>query len=545
MDLFELIGFESNEEEKKSEEKKTPVKKKGVKKTTTKSSTNKKVKLPIRVIGTGIRRELLDTQFKGNDEVELSDIVNYLYTLYPYIKDACQVIYDEKSQMLVVCDERDKAVEKVDISLESLVGVIVGVGDARVQFTNADFGSDNVSSAEIISRWIENYPEYSDCKVVYCEKEHFLYPILNNYVESGQNIKLPVKIGDIGYETKYTCHDFEDEPAEVTVKEIINRYEEDNCSIHYEACELLYAFNAEVNHIVPMFSKKNVGKVATVQYIKLPVKVCVCHTSAGFIEFTPEDFGGKESVTMDDVKNELQKIYKIYKQKRCDFIYIEQDNAIVTHIYNSTKGAADFFKSEEELNEKITNSEFFIGFIEKVFMGQRRIARVEKNLIGTFISAKETFKRHGMYRTIIEEEEDVLKEFNFLLPRIPVSFLYDTIVYFRKDLKNEAMVQIYYNKKNKEYFIYKPKIRHVGKGYIEVERNLELDESTDFVLVLDIHSHNTMGAFFSTIDNEDELETRLFGVIGCLDKEQVSLKFRAGANGCFKDLEVKDIFEIV
>ena len=31
---------------------------------------------------------------------------------------------------------------------------------------------------------------------------------------------------------------------------------------------------------------------------------------------------------------------------------------------------------------------------------------------------------------------------------------------------------------------------------------------------MDIHSHNTMGAFWSGTDNADEKETRLFGVLG-------------------------------
>jgi hypothetical protein len=51
-----------------------------------------------------------------------------------------------------------------------------------------------------------------------------------------------------------------------------------------------------------------------------------------------------------------------------------------------------------------------------------------------------------------------------------------------------------------------------------------------------------MPAIFSEIDDEDEVYTGLFGVIGDLDKKTISMSFRAGMEGKFKSLYYADIF---
>ena len=44
----------------------------------------------------------------------------------------------------------------------------------------------------------------------------------------------------------------------------------------------------------------------------------------------------------------------------------------------------------------------------------------------------------------------------------------------------------------------------------------EQDENN--VLVMEIHSHNDMAAFFSLQDDKDEKRTGIYGVVGGLDK---------------------------
>ncbi len=60
-------------------------------------------------------------------------------------------------------------------------------------------------------------------------------------------------------------------------------------------------------------------------------------------------------------------------------------------------------------------------------------------------------------------------------------------------------------------------------------------------LVMDMHSHGRIQAFFSGQDDRDEKGTRLFLVAGNLyDEPQVLV--RAGITGRFVDLDIRDIF---
>ena len=75
----------------------------------------------------------------------------------------------------------------------------------------------------------------------------------------------------------------------------------------------------------------------------------------------------------------------------------------------------------------------------------------------------------------------------------------------------------------------------VGPGHVKVNLpTLEEDEH----MVMDLHSHGLTDAFFSRTDNKDDAEVRLkiAGVIGNLDKPEVTTSFRLCANGVFVPL---------
>ena len=61
---------------------------------------------------------------------------------------------------------------------------------------------------------------------------------------------------------------------------------------------------------------------------------------------------------------------------------------------------------------------------------------------------------------------------------------------------------------------------------------------------MDIHSHASFHAFFSSTDNEDEKGIRLYMVIGNLDQPKCSFKIRAGMAGTFGDMALADVFSM-
>lgn len=62
--------------------------------------------------------------------------------------------------------------------------------------------------------------------------------------------------------------------------------------------------------------------------------------------------------------------------------------------------------------------------------------------------------------------------------------------------------------------------------------------------MMDAHSHGAMGAFFSSVDDHDEKGTRLFMVLGRLNREKPECRLRAGIAGFYKDLRLADVFEM-
>jgi len=61
-------------------------------------------------------------------------------------------------------------------------------------------------------------------------------------------------------------------------------------------------------------------------------------------------------------------------------------------------------------------------------------------------------------------------------------------------------------------------------------------------VVLEIHSHGHMGAWFSGTDNIDETGLKLYGVIGKLNATPI-VKLRIGAYGYFKELSWSEVFD--
>lgn len=158
--------------------------------------------------------------------------------------------------------------------------------------------------------------------------------------------------------------------------------------------------------------------------------------------------------------------------------------------------------------------------------------------LGTFIFHKQ--KMDMPYATLTCEPSFVLK-----MPKIPVGVLNATIEFFKlvmaKMKNSESMVQIFWNEETKKYFIYVPE-QKVSGASIRFEHNKDYQNDPKFYWCLDIHSHNTMGAFFSGGDDNDEKASRLFGVIGTLNTTP-SHKWRAGCNGKYFNLTTDDIFD--
>ena len=129
------------------------------------------------------------------------------------------------------------------------------------------------------------------------------------------------------------------------------------------------------------------------------------------------------------------------------------------------------------------------------------------------------------------------------LPKIPMHllmFIWDFFAALSDKYEWEALVHILYDTKRQKYTVRVPK-QEITK--VSVDSVMEEEYPEHLIHVMDIHSHNTMVAKFSAIDDNDEKATRLYAVMGRLDKVLPEITVRASCGGEFIPLDPADVFE--
>lgn len=188
--------------------------------------------------------------------------------------------------------------------------------------------------------------------------------------------------------------------------------------------------------------------------------------------------------------------------------------------------------SREEMDESTKNIFIYpddVGFLE-----------TRRNEIGTFtLPAGEVFFRG--------KSDNAKLELN--LPKVPVKLLHQTVSLFDQFMEKtgmsnsslEAFVQIFWDRKKEKYFIHVPlqMVSMMSVKYINTQEIMH-----NHLLVMEIHSHNDMSAFFSGVDNMDEQATRLFGVVGKINDEWPQASFRMGVAGQYHYLDIADVFDL-
>lgn len=129
------------------------------------------------------------------------------------------------------------------------------------------------------------------------------------------------------------------------------------------------------------------------------------------------------------------------------------------------------------------------------------------------------------------------------LPPLPFHMMLQIISFFKslmnEGMELEALANIYWDTKDQKYYIHIPK-QLVGKAHVDARL---ADVGERFVHVMDIHSHNTMKAQFSTIDDDDEKATRIYAVIGRLDKYFPDISVRISVGGKYVPIDPSLVFD--
>lgn len=147
----------------------------------------------------------------------------------------------------------------------------------------------------------------------------------------------------------------------------------------------------------------------------------------------------------------------------------------------------------------------------------------------------------------VAEVKAIEEELNFLpAGKVPYEYL-EQIVHFFKEVMRlkkadyEAHAWILWSKE-KGYYISVPK-QTVSKAAVQFSYDEDALPS-DSIIVVDIHSHNTMGAFYSGTDNNNDKNGVYYsGVVGKLDQATPQIVFRFNMHEVKVECKIADIFE--
>lgn len=355
---------------------------------------------------------------------------------------------------------------------------------------------------EISARWSEIYPVFNGCEFHYNEKENVLIPFFIASEPAGVEYDLPVTVGLVIGEIEVMAE--QDDEKQVSYEKIRDRLTNN----YPEYCNCGFVYNKEKNHLIPVM-QNNVKKSSSTDSVLLPIDV----RAGGFhMIVQQEDINGQRLATLEEIRKVIENTYPEYSKERTEMIYDETKKIVIPILKSSRKG---------------------------LIVHNLRPAWEHKEIVD---GHGDRWRKEVRPFGIFSRNETQSGELTFLMtsPKIPRYILNEIEKRFRCDPSREAALQIFYDPETQEYEIYEP-IQRKSSSSVHFIRNsrLELEKA----LVMDVHSHGRMKAFFSSIDDDDEKGVQLYMVLGNLDCKQYSIELRAGMVGHFASLTLDSVFE--
>lgn len=238
---------------------------------------------------------------------------------------------------------------------------------------------------------------------------------------------------------------------------------------------------------------------------------------------TSEMFGGASEVSKGELIKFLSKDYPEYSKERTEFVYDKKEKLITAMLKGSKKGAGELISNLEQ--ENLERREYSLAYPEYNGIPHRQ----------------EIFP----YAEFLVSSDSTVGSFHLFLPKIPgkiFSMAEAFFAYVAERYNTEAMLQIFWNRSKRKYELYCP-LQQVNVASLTCERDCAREMEN--WLIMDLHSHGKIGCSFSSVDDEDEKGTRLYGVFYGYDHDAGFRGFdlRAGCGGLFLPLLEQDVFE--
>lgn len=133
--------------------------------------------------------------------------------------------------------------------------------------------------------------------------------------------------------------------------------------------------------------------------------------------------------------------------------------------------------------------------------------------------------------------------------KIPHAILENIIAFFRavmaKHGGSEAFCQVYWDLQESKYIVHVPSQTVSGAAVrYDATKNLDKASPERYIFVYECHSHNSMSAFWSGVDNADENDLRVYGVFGKLNLDKWEHKQRTIVGEQDIDVPLELVFDI-
>lgn len=163
-----------------------------------------------------------------------------------------------------------------------------------------------------------------------------------------------------------------------------------------------------------------------------------------------------------------------------------------------------------------------------------------KEPVGEFV-----VKTHELDGKTLGLTQECQFSFTPALPKMPSVILNNILEFYRevyKKHKSEVYISVYWDKVKQDYFLHVPK-QQVSGATVRFENEPEMLNNPDYFIVMDSHSHNVMGAFWSAQDRQDQAASRLFSVLGKITSNRPEVLITAGSNRQEVKLKLDEAFD--
>lgn len=168
--------------------------------------------------------------------------------------------------------------------------------------------------------------------------------------------------------------------------------------------------------------------------------------------------------------------------------------------------------------------------------GDGKVYELRKTELGEFVAPKDKVVEFPQSRA----------GFTPALPLIPMELLQQIISFFRCYMGEvqefEALAHILWDKEDEVFTVYVPK-QEVSKARVDADLGQADLPEDRYLHYADIHSHNSMAAKFSPVDDQDERATRIYIVLGRLDKFFPDITVRMSCGGTYQELDPGTVIE--